>query len=371
VLAITYSTVVNVNLPVNAYRIHIFSRGWAQVGPLLKDILKGNKLLVVSDENVSSLYLYELKRELMSSGYHVNTAIIPPGEGSKSLDMAQTLYTKAIESRLDRTSTIVALGGGVVGDLAGFVASTYMRGIGFVQIPTTLLSQVDSSVGGKVAVNHPLGKNIIGSFYQPKIVYINANTLSTLPSREFSAGMAELIKYGFIWDEDFLIWLESNLDSIMSKEEKTIVKAIEWACSIKAQVVGWDEKEKGLRVILNFGHTVGHAIETVSNYSKYTHGEAVALGMICESKLAAEMGLIDNNLVARLTVLLKKAGLPSSLDEYLPVESLIKAMEHDKKNISDSITFVLPVATGKVDIFRNVNLKLIKQVLNDINCKRG
>lgn len=280
--------------------------------------------------------------------------------------MAQALYTKAIESRLDRSSSIVALGGGVVGDLAGFVASTYMRGIGFVQIPTTLLSQVDSSVGGKVAVNHPLGKNIIGSFYQPKIVYINANTLLTLPSREFSSGMSELIKYGFIWDENFLNWLESKLDSIMAKDEKIIVKAIEWACNIKARVVEQDEKEKGLRAILNFGHTVGHAIEAVSNYSKYTHGEAVALGMICESRLAAKMGLIDDNLLARLIDLIEKAGLPTSLDEQLPVESLIKAMQHDKKNISDRIAFVLPVATGKVDVFRNVDIKLIQELLNDI-----
>lgn len=354
-------------MPANAYNIHIFSKGWAQIGPLLKELLKGNKLLVVTDENVASLYLDELKKQLVSYGYQVSTAIIPPGERSKSLDMAQSLYTKAIEARLDRSSSIVALGGGVVGDLAGFVASTYMRGIGFVQIPTTLLSQVDSSVGGKVAVNHPLGKNIIGSFYQPKIVYINVDTLSSLPAREFSAGMAELIKYGFIWGESFLNWLETNLDAIMAKDERILVKAIEWACNIKAQVVGQDEKEKGLRAILNFGHTVGHAIEAVSNYSKYSHGEAVALGMICESKLAAEMGLIDDKLVNRLIALLKKAGLPTSLYEQLSVEALIKSMEYDKKNVSDSITFVLPVAAGKVDVFRNLDRKLILQILNDIN----
>jgi len=334
---------------------------------LLKNLLKSNKLLVVTDENVYPLYFAGLEAHLVDAGYQVFSAIIPAGEGSKSLEMAQVLYTRALESGLDRSSSILALGGGVVGDLAGFVASTYMRGIGFIQVPTTLLAQVDSSVGGKVAVNHPLGKNIIGSFYQPKIVYINTKTLSTLPPREFSSGMAELIKYGFIWDEEFLNWLEAKLDSILSRDSETLVKAVEWSCRIKAQVVEQDEKENGLRAILNFGHTVGHAIETVTNYSKYTHGEAVALGMICESKIAAEMGLIDNSLVTRLIELLKRTGLPSVLSEPLPLDSLIEAMGHDKKNIGGAIVFILPVATGKVEIFRNVDMEVVESALSSIN----
>jgi len=363
------SSIVNVRLPINPYSIYIFSNGWAEIGVLFNNVLKGNKLLVVSDDNVYPLYFDKIQSYLIDAGYQVFSAVVPAGEESKSLDMAQFLYTQALESGLDRTSAIVALGGGVIGDLAGFVASTYMRGIGLVQIPTTLLAQIDSSVGGKVAVNHPLGKNIIGSFYQPKIVYINTYTLSTLPPREFSTGMAELIKYGFIWEEELLCWLENNLDFLISRDENALVKAVEWSCRIKAQVVEQDEKEKGLRTILNFGHTVGHAIETVTKYSVYTHGEAVALGMICESRLAVQMGLIDNNLTARLTTLLKKAGLPIALSEPLPIESLIKAMHHDKKNVNNAIVFVLPVATGRVEIFKNVDIRLIENVLKEFNLK--
>lgn len=356
---------VNVNLPVAPYSIHI-TNGWEQVPLFLEKSIEGKKLLVISDENVYQLYFHKVQPLLTNSPFKIHWAIIPPGENSKNLAMAETLYTKALEAGLDRSSSIIALGGGVVGDLAGFIAATYMRGINLIQIPTTLLAQIDSSVGGKVAVNHPLAKNIIGSFYQPKGVYINTQTLYDLPPREFSTGMAELIKYGFIWDESLLPWLEDNIKLLMKRNEDILTYAIYESCRIKADIVEQDEKENGLRAILNFGHTVGHAIESVTGYSRYTHGEAVALGMLCEVLLAHRMGLVRVSLVDRLMALLKQANLPIKIPS-IDIDNLIGVMAHDKKNMGGDIVFVLPTGIGKVDIFTKLDNKLLRQVLKQLN----
>lgn len=351
--------VINLDLPLNPYSIHIHD-SWDSLCKAIESFV-GKKTMIVSDENVQGLFLSEVAESLASMGCEVSLAVISPGEDSKSLQVAESLYTQALNENLDRSSSIVALGGGVVGDLAGFVASTYMRGINLIQIPTTLLAQVDSSVGGKVAVNHPLAKNIIGSFYQPKSVYINIDTLNTLPPRQFSTGMAEIIKYGFIWDGDFLIWLEDNIEGLMEGQRAPLAYAIERCCQIKAEVVRQDEREKGLRAILNFGHTVGHGLESITNYNRYTHGEAVALGMVYESLIARNMGLIDQSLVDRLVGLLKKSNLSTGL-QGIDVEALIDAMGHDKKNKGGSIVFILPTDMGEVEVFDNIEDELIHRV---------
>ncbi len=350
---------IDLDLPLNPYSIHLYN-SWQGLIEVIKPFV-GKNVMLVSDENVKQFFVHDVAKILTSIGCKISLAIIPSGEKSKSLWMAEKLYTQALNDNLDRSSSIIALGGGIVGDLAGFVASTYMRGINFIQIPTTLLAQVDSSVGGKVAVNHSLAKNIIGSFYQPKCVYINVNTLSTLPPREFSTGMAEVIKYGFIWDDQFIRWIEENIESIMKKQMDTLIHTIERCCQIKAEIVSQDEREKGLRAILNFGHTVGHGLESITSYNYYTHGEAVGLGMIYESLIAHNMGLVDESLVHLLIRLLEKAGLPTRIQE-INVEDLIIAMGRDKKNKSGSIAFLLPVDFGKVEIFNNIDMNLIYKV---------
>lgn len=353
-----------VNLGDKSYPIHIAPEGWEALPHAIDGTIKGKRVMVVCDENTYRLYYNSVKPVLVSMQYHVFEAIIPPGETSKSFECAQKLYTKALEAKLDRSSTIVALGGGVVGDLAGFVAATYMRGIGFIQIPTSLLAQVDSSIGGKVAINHPLAKNIIGAFYQPRMVFINPCTLTTLPPREFATGMAELIKHAFIADRDFIAWLEQNMEALIARDIQSLTYALYRSCQIKAHVVEQDEKEAGLRMILNFGHTIGHAIESATGYSKYTHGESVAMGMVYESKIAVNMGLINQDYIKRLSSLLEKAGLPTQLNST-DWSLILGRMAYDKKNIDDRIVFVLPRGYGKVDIFKNLETDWIKHALEN------
>jgi 3-dehydroquinate synthase len=359
-----------VDLQERAYPIHIAPEGWEALPHAIGGTIKGKKVMVVCDENTHRLYCSPVKSMLETKGYTVYQAVVPPGEASKSFKQAQTLYTKALEANLDRSSTIVALGGGVVGDLAGFIAATYMRGIGFIQIPTSLLAQVDSSVGGKVAINHPLAKNIIGAFYQPRMVFINPHTLSTLPPREFATGMAELIKHAFIADGDFITWLEQNMEALLSCDVQALTHALYRSCSIKARVVEQDEREAGLRMILNFGHTIGHAIESATGYSKYTHGEAVAMGMVYEAKIAVHMGLIGQEYLKRLSSLLERAGLPTRL-EAADWGLIIQRMAYDKKNVDSRIAFVLPTGYGKVEVFKDVAIDDIRRALADQQKKEG
>lgn len=345
------------------YYIYITKESWHPFIEHLQQCIHSKKLLVICDENVHRLYYPSLNHILNEYDYEHSVAVIPPGETTKSLKWAEELYTAALNAKLDRQSAIVALGGGVVGDISGFIAATYMRGIDFVQIPTTLLAQIDSSIGGKVAVNHFAAKNIIGTFYQPATVYINIDTLKTLPEREFISGLAELIKYGYIWDHEFLNWIIDNIDSILAQDIEALQCAIYRACKIKSHIVSMDETEQGIRAILNFGHTIGHAVEASTGYSKYTHGEGVAMGMVYESELAYELGLIDRHYVDELITLLKKCSLPTKV-EGIDSSTLIDKMALDKKNRQGDIVFILPTGAGKVDIFSGIDKELIYSILS-------
>lgn len=352
---------LNVALGDRSYDILITTAGFDHIVPALSD-KKYKKLFVVSDENVLPIYESGIRSSLSQICPNIYTKKIPAGESSKSFSCYESIITEALNDGLDRYAAIIALGGGVVGDLAGFAASTYMRGIDFIQVPTSLLAQVDSSVGGKVAINHPLGKNMVGSFYQPSLVYINLETLKTLPEREFSTGLAELIKHGFIWDAGFLDYLESNLDNIMRLDLNVLENAIYTSCKIKKDIVERDEKETSIRAILNFGHTIGHAIETCAGYFNFNHGEAVAIGMYYESLLSLELGLIDSTYVNRLVKLLSCTGLPHYLS-ILDTDKLIDKMYYDKKNKDGKIVFVIPTGFGSVQIFKDINVDLLRKVL--------
>ena len=275
---------------------------------------------------------------------------------------AYHLHGELLKSKFDRSSLLIALGGGVIGDITGFVASTYMRGIRFIQVPTTLLSQVDSSVGGKTGVNHPLGKNMIGTFYQPSLVVIDINTLKTLPHREFLSGMSEVIKYGIIADRKLFDYLQTNREDILSFGD-SIIHIIKRSCEIKADVVSKDEQEAGLRAILNFGHTIGHAIETVTGYKKYLHGEAIAIGMCAAAELAVKSGILNAKETAHIRKLIESYNLPVMIPDDLKASELIEAMEIDKKVTAGKIKFILPETIGAVRIEDDVNRQLIKDVL--------
>jgi 3-dehydroquinate synthase len=276
------------------------------------------------------------------------------------------IYERLLKARLDRKSVMVALGGGVVGDITGFAAATYMRGIDFAQVPTTLLAQVDSSVGGKTGVNHRLAKNMIGAFWQPRLVWVDVQTLRTLPRREFLAGLAEVIKYGIIRDEDFFDFLEGNRDRVLEMDDDSLARIIGRSCEIKAEVVSRDERESGLRAILNYGHTIGHAIETVTSYRKYLHGEAVAAGMGVEASISKTMGLIEEDQVARIKALIEAYGLPASAPEVRGLDALLSTMQLDKKTVSGELTFILPEKIGAVRIERGVPASVISETLQNL-----
>ncbi len=272
--------------------------------------IKGSRVMVVSNTTVAPLYLEQLKKALVD--FNVSEVILPDGEEFKTLDVLNQIYTALLKNRFDRTCTLIALGGGVVGDMTGYAAASYQRGVNFIQVPTTLLSQVDSSVGGKTGVNHPLGKNMIGAFHQPQAVIADTLTLNTLPDRELSAGMAEVIKYGLINDADFFEWLEEHMEALMVRDLVLLAEAIRRSCADKAQIVAADEKESGQRALLNLGHTFGHAIETGMGYGKWLHGEAVGAGMAMAADMSCRLGWIDDNKVNKINDLLKRAALPVS-----------------------------------------------------------
>lgn len=354
---------VRVNLGARSYNIYIGSGVLARLGGWARECADGDKALLVSNRQVLALYGPIVGSSLAESGYQVASAEIGDGEKYKSLATLESLYDQAYSAGLDRHSPIIALGGGVVGDVAGLVAATYLRGVPFVQVPTSLLAQVDSSVGGKVAVNHPRGKNIIGAFYQPTLVVADMLTLRTLPPREIRCALAELIKYGIIGSAGFFNWLEDNIDKLLSLDEGALVYAVAAACKSKAQVVEEDETEQGRRAILNLGHTVGHAIETLSGYRVYCHGEAVAIGIAAAVKLAEEMGLLPVDQARRIIALLNRAGLPVSIPPSLDGNQMIAAMRRDKKAHDGKLTFVLPMAIGSVQVCDDLPKKLIQQVL--------
>ncbi len=354
-------TSVRVPLGDRAYDVQVEPGGLSTLGDRMAEVLRPGRCLVLSHPLVWRRHGEAAMASLQAAGWHPIEALVPAGEGSKSLTRAQKLYTLLAENRIERSSPVVALGGGVVGDLGGFVAATYLRGLPFVQVPTTLLAQIDSSVGGKVAVNLAAGKNLVGAFHQPALVIADPLILHTLPEREFRAGLGELIKYGIILDADFFATIEQSLDAVLSREAAVLVPLIARACALKAEVVGQDERESGLRRILNFGHTVGHAVEKVAGYGRILHGEAVAIGMVAAGELGERAGTCPSGTAQRIAALLARAGLPVSTD--LPIPALLEAMQHDKKVSAGSVAWVLPEGVGSVTIRSDIPQREVEEAL--------
>ena len=336
-----------------SYEIQIGSGNLDQLGVQLQPLELASRLCLITNTTVGGLYGDRVRSILADAGYAVSYIEVPDGEEYKSQASAAAIYDQMVDAGIERGSAVVALGGGVVGDLAGFVAATYMRGVALVQVPTTLLAQVDSSVGGKVAVNHTRGKNLIGCFYQPRLVYADMKVLGTLPERELRAGLGEVIKYGVIRDADLFGWLEQHLEQLLGLEPEILAETVRRSCAIKAEIVSQDEYEQGPRAILNFGHTIGHALETLTDYKVYRHGEAVAAGMAVAATLAVNRGCLEAADRDRLVSLLRRAGLPTSFP-YSP-EKVMALLPHDKKVLRGRLRFVLPLAIGRVEICSGVD----------------
>ncbi|MBU2896963.1 3-dehydroquinate synthase [Vibrio hepatarius] len=322
------------------------------------------KVVVITNVTVAPLYADKVLTLLGHFGCDVSVLELPDGEQYKSLETFDTVMSYLLEGNFSRDVVILALGGGVIGDLVGFSAACYQRGVDFIQLPTTLLSQVDSSVGGKTAVNHTLGKNMIGAFYQPKSVIIDTDCLATLPRREFAAGVAEVIKYGIIYDKVFFAWLEENLDKLYAQDEQALTYAIARCCQIKAEVVAKDEKESGLRALLNLGHTFGHAIEAELGYGKWLHGEAVSSGTLMAAKTAQLQGLITQQQVERILSILKKAQLPVHTPDTMTFDDFMKHMMRDKKVLSGELRLVLPTGIGSAEVVKGVPESIIRQAID-------
>lgn len=332
-------------------------------------IPQSQKYAIISQQAIADLYLSPVKK-LLPDDASVTVCLVPDSETSKSREQYFRLLDILLEANFNRSSTIIALGGGVVGDLAGFVAATLHRGCNLVQIPTSLLAQVDSSVGGKTAINHPLGKNLIGSFYQPKAVLIDPGTLKTLDPRHFSAGMAEVIKYAFIAESDFLPWLENNASAIKNFDFPVLESMIGRCCKIKAAVVSADEKEMAGRVLLNFGHTFGHAIENISAYEDWLHGEAVAVGMLLAAKLSVDHGLMANEYFERLKQLLIQFNLPVELPASMGCQELLNSMYRDKKNLQHKLQLVLPREAGRSELVNWDDESALVRLLNEFGASQ-
>lgn len=354
--------VVQVELGPDSYDIVIGFKAWDSLPDFLATRKYSRRALIVTDTNVGPLYAEEVKSRLAEAGIEAAVAVIPAGEASKSLTVAEEVFTKAIEGGLDRHSPVIALGGGVVGDLGGFIAAAYMRGVPFIQIPTSLLADVDSSVGGKVAVNHRLGKNLIGAFYQPDGVFIDLDCLKTLPPREISTGLGEIVKYGIISDEKLFTYLEKNYQAVRSLDLEAIRHLILRSCQIKAEVVSRDEKEGGLRRILNYGHTMAHAVEKEAGYGKYNHGEAVAIGMVCAAHIAAALKLSDEALLGRIEELCRRLGLPTRV-ENCAVDKMYGDIFHDKKTVNGVVSWVLAPRLGETIITGDVPEEVVKAAM--------
>jgi 3-dehydroquinate synthase len=354
--------ILNVDLGDRSYPIYIGEGLLTQPAFVEKHIVS-NQVLIVTNETIAPMYLSQLVDQL-PVGVDVRTAILPDGERFKTLEYLNKIFDSLLENRCNRQVTLIALGGGVIGDMTGFAAASYQRGVSFIQLPTTLLSQVDSSVGGKTGVNHRLGKNMIGAFYQPKAVLIDTTVLSTLPAKELSAGLAEVIKYGAINDVDFFVWLEKNIEYLLAQKADALIYAIKRSCEKKAEIVEKDEKESGIRATLNFGHTFGHAIETHMGYGEWLHGEAVAAGMCLAAELSVELGWMSSDEAARIKALCIKASLPVKAPEEMDGADFIKHMKVDKKNTSCSIRLVLLKNLGEAVIYDCTDESLIKKVID-------
>ncbi|MCI0708229.1 MAG: 3-dehydroquinate synthase [Ignavibacteriae bacterium] len=356
---------IQVPLGERSYPIYIGSEMHSSFAPTCQRHNVPQDVLIITDKLVGKHYLRPLEKNLKHYQFRVTTIVIPPGEREKNLRRADKIFTAMLEKGIGRNSAVVALGGGVVGDLAGFVAAVYQRGVQFIQVPTTLLAQVDSAVGGKVAVNHPLGKNMLGAFYQPAFVWTDAKCLRTLPEREISCGLGEIIKYGVISDKNLFIYLEQQLDRLLHLDAEAVMHVQARCCEIKSQIVEQDEHEAGLRMVLNFGHTVGHALEAAGHYRVLKHGEAVLLGMMAESFLAHKMGLLDAESFRRIETLIYRVPLKRALGALKP-KAIIAAMGRDKKAVSGKKRFVLPTAIGAVRVVEEVEPSLLRACVQRI-----
>jgi 3-dehydroquinate synthase len=370
---------LSLELPTSRYDIVIEAGGLATLGTRMQALKLGRKALVVSNPQIYKHHGKAVMTALTEAGFEAEALLLPGGERYKNLAYVQKVFDRAYEMGLERSSTLVALGGGVVGDLTGYAAASWLRGINFVQVPTTLLAMVDASVGGKTGVNHPQGKNLIGAFYQPRLVLMDTQTLKTLPTREFRAALSEVIKYGVIWDRTLLDVLESQrrLDQYSAITPEFLTTILERSCQSKAEVVQSDEREQGLRAILNYGHTVGHALESLTHYKTYRHGEGVALGMVAAGRIAVAMGLWDQDSCTRQEKLLEKAKLPTTLPKTLDIERCIALTKGDKKVLDGRVRFILPLsleegASAKgphlTKITDQVSTDLLKEILEGMTC---
>ncbi len=354
---------MRVELGERSYEICIGANRIARLGEMLAFIPKTSQIIVITDKNVFDLYGPQVLAIIRDSGFRAEIAVIPGGEGCKNLTTIAWLYEQMLAQGLDRKSTVLALGGGIVGDIAGFAAATYMRGITYIQIPTTLLAQVDSSVGGKTGVNLPQGKNLVGAFYQPALVFVDVDFIKTLPEREYLTGLAEIIKYGIIWDRDLFNYLEEHQAVINSRDSECLLHITARCCSIKADIVAQDETESGVRALLNLGHSFGHALEALTNYQQYTHGEAVAIGIIYAARLAHHLNMLSLMDLKRITNLIKAYGLPVSFGN-LQSRDIVKQMRKDKKNVGGQIQLILPTGIGASKIVNDVNEAEVAMILD-------
>lgn len=329
---------------------------------LLEPYIHGKQVMIVSNDTVAPLYLDRYKAALENLGKTVATCILPDGEKYKNIEHLNLIFDALLEAGFNRDCTVLALGGGVIGDMAGFASACFQRGVYFIQVPTTLLSQVDSSVGGKTGINHPLGKNMIGAFQQPQVVLADMSQLSTLPDRELSAGLAEVIKYALLGDEEFLVWLEVNMEGLIARDEQLLAEAVYRSCAHKARIVANDEKEQGERALLNLGHTFGHAIESYLGYGKWLHGEAVATGMVMAADLSHRMGWISLEDLERTKKIISRAQLPIVCPK-IPLDDFLAYMAHDKKVLNGQLRLVLLQQLGKAVITRDFDVELMQQAI--------
>lgn len=356
---------IHIKLADHSYDVRIGLGVLDELGAHCKRVGLGKRALLVTNESVGNLYGHRAIKSLHEAGFEVGQTVVDDGEEHKTIGTVAALYDACVTSNLDRGSFIVALGGGVIGDIAGFVAATYMRGIRFVQCPTTLLAQVDASVGGKTGVNHPKGKNMIGAFHQPSLVLADVNTLHTLPDRQFTAGLAEVVKHGLIKDEALFHYCEGAVENLVSRDERAMADVVYRSVEIKRDVVVVDEREQGLRAILNFGHSVGHAIEAVTEYGTWTHGEAISLGMMVEGRLSVMQGLLKEDDLDRIRIVLTKLHLPVAFDGP-DVDDILSAMHKDKKNRDGKLTLVLLNQIGQASIRESIDTELVRQAFGEI-----
>ena len=353
---------ININLEKKSYPIYV-GENIIENYDLFEKHISGNKVAIVTNDKVASLYLQKISNTL-SIEKEIIPIILPDGEAFKNTESLNLIYDRLLAGKANRQTTLLALGGGVIGDMTGFAAATFMRGVDFIQIPSTLLSQVDSSVGGKTGINHPSGKNMIGAFYQPCAVLSDTNVLSTLPEREFSAGLAEVIKYGLIRDRKFYEWLEKNIELVMSRDSRALTYTIERSCTNKAEVVAEDEKESGIRATLNLGHTFGHSIETALSYKGWLHGEAVGCGMLMAADLSMRLDLIDQGRVDRVKALLERAKLPIKIPRGIILKDILENMKVDKKSRNGILYLILLNDIGKATITADYTQRALTETIN-------